>query len=129
MYKTLSVIAIAFLLSCSNNDSACEQKLEMIMNSTSMPLDLPQAPSVQNGIDESILIIEITAEDKYVLDGDLFEYENLERVIYNLIGTPELESEKIKIKGHPSAHYESVFRLIEFCKTNNISPILVYKDE
>lgn len=99
------------------------------MHSSSMPVDLPQPTEVQYGIDETILLIEVTAENKYLLDGELYEYENLEPIIYNLIGTPELESGKVKIEGHPLAYYESVFKLIEFCKENNLSPILLFTSD
>ncbi|NOQ71512.1 MAG: hypothetical protein GQ574_05900 [Crocinitomix sp.] len=129
MYKVLSLIVFASLLSCSDDCSECEQKLNILMHSTSTPLDLPKSPVVEYGIDETVLTIEVTAENKYRLDGELYEYENLEPIIYNLIGTPELESETIKIEGHPQADYEAVFKLIAFCQVNNLSPVLVFTGE
>jgi biopolymer transport protein ExbD len=129
MHKTLILIIFSTLLSCSDDCSECENKLKMIMHSETIPVDLPAPTQVYPVNDESVLRIEVTAENKYVFDGELYEYENLEPVIYNLIGTPELADEKIKIEGHPQADYEAVFKLIAFCKENSLSPVLVFKGE
>jgi biopolymer transport protein ExbD len=126
--KTFILFSILSFTACAEDCSDCQKKLFYCMNSPSIPVDLPNSSEPDYGYDENILEVGVTADNEFVLDSILYEYDAVLPLLENWLDSTAGKDQKLKISGDTEADYGEVFRLIAFAKQHEIKPILVFKN-
>ncbi len=124
--RTVLIIGVIFFTSCANDVPEAEQKSLNDIISQPVSIDLPPLVD-QHQSNAVILPITITADNEYVLENQTYEFDELQTELLDRIDTTK--TTKLKISADKESYTVYVFQLIDFCKNNDLSPILVYEDE
>jgi biopolymer transport protein ExbD len=112
MYKLLPVFGFFLLVSCANDCSTCEKKLNDCLFTVTLPIDLPEPKPSPFEVSESMITVEITAEDEYFLEGTKLELPQLVEQIDLIVNQENNPITKIKIAGDKRAHYDAVYEVL-----------------
>lgn len=123
--RTVLIIGVVFLASCANDLAEQEQKNLNDIMSEPVSIDLPPLVDAHQSNEATYEVI-VTADNEFVLENQTYEFEELEEELLNRIDVTY--TNKIKISADKESDYEYVFQLIDFCKNNDFSPILVFED-
>lgn len=125
MLKFLPLIGL-LLFSCTNDCTECEQMLNECMMYEPIPVDLPTPdPEPTAGINDA-LTIKVTAEDKYIVEGEIVTLDELTALVVEKMDSESLS--KLKIEGDKMAHYATIFSLISLAQEKGLNPILAYRN-
>ncbi|MFT5858300.1 MAG: biopolymer transport protein ExbD [Flavobacteriaceae bacterium] len=126
MYKLLPVFGFFLLVSCANDCRTCEKKLNDCLFSSTVPLNLPEPVTSPLDVHRSMITVEITAEDEYLLEGKKLELAELIEQIDLIVNKENNPITQIKIAGDKRAHYDAVYEILAIAQKTELEPVLAY---
>jgi len=91
-----------------------------------VPVDLPENSELPKSSENPAVVVGITADSKYFLEGssELYSLEELRPILEAEMQNHTNKS--LKISGDKIANYETVFALVALAKLNDWTPVLAF---